>query len=496
MENSQTIETLAEEVILLSRNILVMNLRFLDSAFNKLPAMQYNKNSITTDGICLYYDPKYLLLKYKQEQKLPSHYYLHVIMHCIFYHPFTTHIYDKTIWNLACDIAVEYVIINMRLDCVETSKDIEKEKYLIYLSRYLRYITAEKIYEYYINNPLTHEEYIRLYKLFTYDDHSLWYNQNQKKDDGSGGSSEEANKGENNTDNTNNENNESNTGNENNESNTSNNLASVNNKLDNTINSIQEKLSYEKIMKIKDEWNRISCQIQTDLETISKNIGKNAGALKRTLSFINREKYDYTSFLKKFAVLGEEMEVNDDEFDYIYYTYGLNLYNNMPLIEPLEYKEVKRIKEFVIAIDTSGSVLGEKVKSFLTKTYNILSQQDSFFTKINLYILQCDTEIQNVTKITSVKEFTDYIDTMEVYGFGGTDFRPVFRYVDDLINNKLLNNLKGLLYFTDGYGEFPSKQPDYMTAFIFTRDYNKSDYENNLDVPVWAVKLVLDIEDI
>ena len=45
-----------------------------------------------------------------------------------------------------------------------------------------------------------------------------------------------------------------------------------------------------KIMKIKDEWNRISCQIQTDLETISKNIGKNAGALKRTLSFINREK--------------------------------------------------------------------------------------------------------------------------------------------------------------------------------------------------------------
>ena len=99
----------------------------------------------------------------------------------------------------------------------------------------------------------------------------------------------------------------------------------------------------------------------------------------------------------------------------IYYTYGLNLYNICRFIM-LEYKEVKRIKEFAIAIDTSGSVLGEKVKSFLTKTYNILSQQDSFFTKINLYILQCDTEIQNVTKITSVKEFTDYIDTMEVYG--------------------------------------------------------------------------------
>ena len=37
----------------------------------------------------------------------------------------------------------------------------------------------------------------------------------------------------------------------------------------------------------------------------------------------------------------------------------------MPLIEPLEYKEVKRIKEFVIAIDTSGSVSGELVQKFI-----------------------------------------------------------------------------------------------------------------------------------
>ena len=52
----------------------------------------------------------------------------------------------------------------------------------------------------------------------------------------------------------------------------------------------------------------------------------------------------------------ETMKINDDEFDYVFYTYGLKLYKKMPLVEPLEYKEVKRIKEFVIAIDTSGSV--------------------------------------------------------------------------------------------------------------------------------------------
>ena len=105
---------------------------------------------------------------------------------------------------------------------------------------------------------------------------------------------------------------------------------------------------------------------------------------------MNREKYDYTEFLRKFAVRGEVMKINDEEFDYIFYTYGLKLYEKMPLIEPLEYKEVKRIREFVIAIDTSGSVVGEEVQAFVQKTYNVLKSTESFFSKINLHIIQCD----------------------------------------------------------------------------------------------------------
>lgn len=46
----------------------------------------------------------------------------------------------------------------------------------------------------------------------------------------------------------------------------------------------------------------------------------------QNLREVNRERYDYTAFLKKFAVMGEVMRVNDDEFDYIFYTYGLQLY--------------------------------------------------------------------------------------------------------------------------------------------------------------------------
>ena len=233
-------------------------------------------------------------------------------------------------------------------------------------------------------------------------------------------------------------------------------------------------------------WADISQRMQMDLETFSQRQGTQAGSLTQNLLAVNREKYDYTSFLKKFAVMGEAMKVNDDEFDYIFYTYGLQLYDKMPLIEPLEYKEVKRIKEFVIAIDTSGSTSGELVQKFVQKTYNILKSTESFFSKINLHIIQCDADLQEDVKITCQQDFDQYLKTMEIRGLGGTDFRPVFSYVEKLRKEKEFINLKGLIYFTDGFGTFPERKPDYDTAFVYIDD----DY-NNPDVPPWAIKLVL-----
>ena len=93
---------------------------------------------------------------------------------------------------------------------------------------------------------------------------------------------------------------------------------------------------------------------------------------------------------------------------------SLQLYENMPLIEPLEYKEVRRIREFVIAIDTSGSVSGELVQRFIQKTYNILQSIESFFSKINVHIIQCDADIQEDKKITCREEFDEYLKTMKI----------------------------------------------------------------------------------
>lgn len=57
--------------------------------------------------------------------------------------------------------------------------------------------------------------------------------------------------------------------------------------------------------------------------------------------------------------------MDPDSFGYTFYSYGLTMYGNMPLIEPQEWKEVQKVEEFVIVIDTSMSCSGELVKKFL-----------------------------------------------------------------------------------------------------------------------------------
>lgn len=80
---------------------------------------------------------------------------------------------------------------------------------------------------------------------------------------------------------------------------------------------------------------------------------------------------------------------------------------------------------------------------------------------------------------------------MKILGQGGTDFRPTFAYVDGLIADGEFSNLKGMIYFTDGEGTFPSRQPNYHTAFVFV-----DEGYINPSVPPWAIKLVLQPDDI
>ena len=217
--------------------------------------------------------------------------------------------------------------------------------------------------------------------------------------------------------------------------------------------------------------------------------GNSSGELSEELNIRNTGTYDFTHFLKQFARQGEEIKTDIESFDYIPYLYGLEHYGNIPLIEHLEYQEVNRLEELVIAIDTSGSCSLDTVRKFMEETYSILSNHENFFRKMNVYVIQCDSFIQDMAHITSEQDWQDYLKNLTIHGRGGTDFRPVFEYVEELRAKKELKDLKGLLYFTDGDGIYPEIPTDYKTAFVFYKEK-----EQHQKVPAWATCLTLDTE--
>lgn len=494
---AKTILSLSQEIMLLANNTLVVNLRFLDAAMSRLVLMPTDKmEGLSTDGHFLYYNPQGILKNYKAEKELVVRNYLHSLLHCIFRHHIITRLVNPNAWNLACDIAVEVIIDELKLSQLKVYRESYQESVVSNLQSKIKYLTAEKIYDYLISNA-TEEDFAQWARYFKGDDHSIWYSQQNAEnvdgnDDSKNSESQSNKKSSPQNEKKSSEKKGENLSGENSEKKNSEDQKSSGENLEQENSSDKKSSgSLQSLQEQMEDWKNIAEKMQMDLETFSKERCDAAGNLMQNLKAATREKYDYTAFLKRFAVMGEAMKINDDEFDYIFYTYGLSAYKNRPLIEPLEYKDVKRIREFVIAIDTSGSTSGELVETFVTKTYNILKQSESFHSKVNIHIIQCDAEIQCDEKITSQEEFERYIKTMKIYGGGGTDFCPVFRYVEKLQKEREFSNLKGLIYLTDGCGIFPKQKPNYNTAFVFI-----DDEMNNYKVPAWAIKLILEKEDL
>ena len=259
----------------------------------------------------------------------------------------------------------------------------------------------------------------------------------------------------------------------------------------------------QKLEQILQRWNHRLPKLQP--AGGSGQRGKTPGSAVEEAELRRRDTMDYHRFLRQFAVAREEAILDMDAFDYIPYYYGLACYGNeissytgqdsavrsIPFLEPLEYKEVNRLDEFAIAIDTSASCSGIIVRRFLEETWSILRQRENFFSKIRIHLIQCDSMIQDHQIFTSSEQLEQAMETIKIQGLGNTDFRPVFEYLEKLIQNKEIRHLRGLLYFTDGDGIFPSRAPDWDTAFVFlNRETEKH------AIPDWGIRLNLHIPDL
>ncbi|MCD8325394.1 MAG: VWA-like domain-containing protein [Lachnospiraceae bacterium] len=426
--HTEQIREYAAQVMNLARDSIMVRFRFFDSAIARI-RVEWNEAAAGAGlhGGRLVINPVWLLKRYMEEPGIAARLYLHCLLHLVFLHQFQYEKLQSRYWDLACDIAVENIILEMHFPSAELREDSDKRERLRVLSQRIPVLTADRIYREFTVNGFSDKICREYERLFILDSHEGW-------------------------------------------------------------RTTAERGQPEEMIVSEEDLRKITRRIRAELKSFSQN-KSGSESLEKNVDSALKERYNYREILQNFMVTGEEMGVSEDEFDYVYYTYGLSAYGNMPLVEPLEYREHKKIREFVIAIDTSASCRGEVVRQFIRQTWRIMKDSESFFQKINVHIIQCDAEIRSDVRISSQEDFDDFMEHGQIRGFGSTDFRPVFEYVDALMEKGEFENLAGLIYFTDGYGVYPERMPDYDVIFAFLNED-----ENRLPLPPWAGKVVLEDE--
>jgi predicted metal-dependent peptidase len=113
----------------------------------------------------------------------------------------------------------------------------------------------------------------------------------------------------------------------------------------------------------------------------------------------------------------------------------------------------------VFAIDTSGSMDNQVLASIVSELRGF---RETF--PCALTVIQADAAIQDVVHYEALDD-TPTPKRLEVKGRGGTDFRPVFEWVE----RQAEIQKPVTIYATDGYGDFPSQAPDAPVIWLITR---------------------------
>ena len=161
----------------------------------------------------------------------------------------------------------------------------------------------------------------------------------------------------------------------------------------------------------------------------AKGIGGKGGAFTKMINSYKEDKVDWEDVLANHMLdnlVPSDYNFNNPDRRFIYQ----DMY--LPSVE----KEPNQ--NIAIAIDTSGSIYEDTKAMFLDAINNIIDVGKP--AKISL--LYCDDHIQEVKTFHKGEKIT--LD--HLWG-GGTDYEPVFKYID----KELDNDISYLVYLTDGY---------------------------------------------
>ena len=250
------VSEIASRIWSLSRDRILVNLRFLDVALSGIKL----KEQAGMDGIrcdinapgeaVIYYDPRTIVRLYKKNPNNVIRTHLHILLHCIFSHSYRYGRMEQELWDVAADMAVENAILSLGISGIDVTGDRERRETLDEWRKKAGALTAERIYRNLKNDRLGTTELLELANLFRRDIHESW------------AAAENAE----------------------------------------TLEITQE------------QWKKLSERIKAELKSFSEDKSDDKSIL-QNLEEATKETYDYGDFLRRFSVSGEDIQVNDDEFD-------------------------------------------------------------------------------------------------------------------------------------------------------------------------------------
>ena len=116
--------------------------------------------------------------------------------------------------------------------------------------------------------------------------------------------------------------------------------------------------------------------------------------------------------------------------------------------------------KLVLAIDSSGSIDGKLLSTFLSEIESIMAS----FENYEIDLLIADAKVHEHHILYAGDELS-----YNIKGGGGTNFENTFVYIEENIHDVTL-----LLYFTDGFGTFPKEESYFDTVWVLS---------DNIEIP-------------
>ncbi len=402
---------IAEDILRYVRQEILMHWPHLEPLFYLLRLQPAEKISIMgTDGSCLFYNATDVISLYLNDFERLSQLMLHSLGHCMLHHICREDKSEDFIYDAVCDICVFHLINRLPGGRQYAGVNIHHGQNNAMLQQEA-YIGAKWLYLQCQRDSSLKEQVLRASRDILGDDHKLWKNTKKRKT--------------------------------------------------------------ETNIFIEELWKQGMLQVQEDNKRLAGDLpkAKAEDRIRLLQSAADRAYVSYESIWKKFKRIEETMHMDMDCLNLAWYMTGLQLYGDLPLIEYDEGREEERVKMIAIAIDTSASCDKKMAEQFLTQTQLAVDslrewQQGRFV----LYVIQCDSCIQEERTFRTRAEFDSYILEFRRRGGGGTSFLPVFQRVEQLKSESGDSAFGGLLYFSDGFGEFPQTPPSYETVFVLSEE--------------------------